>query len=143
MFALLALGAAAGAAIGYLYARGRLSSMTADLTGQARAAEERARAAQDRAAILERAAQERAALIDGQMAERFQAMSAQALDRSAKMFLEIAEGRSARPMPAPPASWRTAGPRSSTWFSLCGTRWPRSRPSCGRPRKRGTCPMRP
>jgi len=93
MFALLALGAAAGAAIGYLYARGRLSSMTADLTGQARAAEERARAAQDRAAILERAAQERAALIDGQMAERFQAMSAQALDRSAKMFLEIAEGR--------------------------------------------------
>jgi DNA recombination protein RmuC len=93
MFALLALGAAVGAAIGYLYARGRLSSMTADLTGQARAAEERARAAQDRAAILERAAQERAALIDGQMAERFQAMSAQALDRSAKMFLEIAEGR--------------------------------------------------
>ena len=93
MFALLVLGALAGAAIGYLYARGRLASMTADLTGQARAAEERARAAQDRATIQERAAQERAALVDGQMAERFQAMSAQALDRSAKMFLEIAEGR--------------------------------------------------
>jgi len=93
MFALLALGAVVGAAIGYLYARGRLASMTADLTGQARAAEERARAAQDRAAIMERAAQERAALIDGQLAERFQAMSAQALDRSATMFLEMAEGR--------------------------------------------------
>ena len=36
MFALLALGAAAGAAIGYLYARGRLAGLTADLTGQAR-----------------------------------------------------------------------------------------------------------
>ena len=93
MFALLAVGAVVGAAIGYLYARGRLANMTADLTGQARAGEERARAAQDRAAILERAAQERAALIDGQLAERFQAMSAQALDRSATMFLEIAEGR--------------------------------------------------
>ncbi|HEY5351808.1 MAG TPA: DNA recombination protein RmuC [Streptosporangiaceae bacterium] len=93
MFALLVVGAVVGAALGYLYARGRLATMTADLTGQARAAEERARAAQDRAAILERAAQERAALIDGQLAERFQAMSAQALDRSATMFLEIAEGR--------------------------------------------------
>jgi DNA recombination protein RmuC len=93
MFALLAVGAIIGAALGYLYARGRLASTTADLTGQARAAEERARAAQDRAAIMERAAQERAALIDGQLAERFQAMSAQALDRSATMFLEMAEGR--------------------------------------------------
>ncbi len=93
MFALLVLGGVVGAALGYLYARGRLASTTADLTGQARAAEERARSAQDRAAIMERAAQERAALIDGQLAERFQAMSAQALDRSATMFLEIAEGR--------------------------------------------------
>jgi DNA recombination protein RmuC len=93
MFALLTLGAVVGAALGYLYARGRLAGLTADLTGQARAAEERARAAQDRAAILERAAQDRAALIDGQLAERFQAMSAQALDRSATMFLELAEGR--------------------------------------------------
>jgi DNA recombination protein RmuC len=82
MFALLVLGGVVGAALGYLYARGRLASMTADLTGQARAAEERARSAQDRAE-----------LIDGQLAERFQAMSAQALDRSATMFLEIAEGR--------------------------------------------------
>jgi DNA recombination protein RmuC len=82
MFALIGLGAVGGAAIGYLYARGRLAAMTADLTGRARAAEERARATE-----------ERAALIDGQLAERFQAMSAQALDRSAKMFLEIAEGR--------------------------------------------------
>ena len=40
MLALLVLGAVVGAAIGYLYARGRLASMTADLTGQARAAED-------------------------------------------------------------------------------------------------------
>jgi DNA recombination protein RmuC len=91
MFALLVLGGVVGAALGYLYARGRLASMTADLTGQARAAEERARSAQDRAAIMERAAQERAELIDGQLAERFQAMSAQALDRSATMFLTLAK----------------------------------------------------
>jgi DNA recombination protein RmuC len=93
MFALLGVGAVIGAVIGYLYARGRLAAMTADLTGQARGAEERARAAQDRAALMEQAAEERAALIDGQLAERFQALSAQALDRSANMFLEIAEGR--------------------------------------------------
>src|ERR1700684_3658348 len=93
MFALLALGVVVGAALGYLYARGRMAGLTADLTGQARAAEERAGAAQNGASILDRAAQERAALIDGQLAERFQAMSAQALDRSATMFLELAEGR--------------------------------------------------
>ena len=52
MFALLVMGAVVGAALGYLYARGRLATMTADLTGRARAAEERARATQDRAAIL-------------------------------------------------------------------------------------------
>jgi DNA recombination protein RmuC len=93
LFAGLLIALALGAAIGYLYARGRLAATTADLTGQARAAEERARAAQDRAAIMDRAAQERAELIDGQLAERFQAMSAQALDRSAKTFLDLAEGR--------------------------------------------------
>jgi DNA recombination protein RmuC len=93
LFAGLLIALALGAAIGYLFARSRLAAMAADLTGQARAAEERARAAQDRAAIMERAAQEKAALIDGQLAERFQAMSAQALDRSATTFLEIAEGR--------------------------------------------------
>ncbi len=82
LFAGLAIGAALGAVIGYLYARGRLATLTADLTGQARAAQER-----------ERAAREKADLIDGQLAERFQAMSAQALDRSAKTFLELAEGR--------------------------------------------------
>jgi DNA recombination protein RmuC len=93
VFAGLLIALALGAALGYLYARGRMSSMTADLTGQARAAEERARAAQDRAALMERAAQERAALVDGQLAQRFQAMSAEALDRSAQTFLELAEGR--------------------------------------------------
>src|SRR5450755_384511 len=93
LFAGLLIALALGAALGYLFARGRLASMAADLTGQARAAEERARAAQDRAALMESAAQEKAALIDGQLAERFQAMSARALDRSAKTFLELAEGR--------------------------------------------------
>jgi DNA recombination protein RmuC len=82
-----------GAALGYLYAMRRLAVMTADLNGEARAAAERERAASDRAALLERVAQERAALVDGQLGERFQAMSAEALDRSARTFLEIAEGR--------------------------------------------------
>lgn len=89
----LIIGAALGAAIGYLLARGRLASLAADLTGQASAAQERARAADERADLLERAAQQRAALIDGQLADRFQALSAQALDRSTQTFLEIAEGR--------------------------------------------------
>ena len=89
----LALGAALGGAIGYLLARGRLATVAADLTGQARAADERARAAQDRAALMERGARERAELIDGQLADRFRALSAQALDQSARTFLEIAEGR--------------------------------------------------
>src|SRR5271165_3237897 len=89
----LLLGAALGGAIGYLLARGRLANVAADLTGQARAADERARAAQDRAALMERAAREKAELIDGQLADRFQAMSVQALDQSNKTFLEIAEGK--------------------------------------------------
>jgi DNA recombination protein RmuC len=79
--------------MGYLFARGRLASLAADLTGEARAADERARAAQDRAALVERAALEKAALLDGQLAERFQSLSAQALDQSTQRFLEIAEGR--------------------------------------------------
>jgi DNA recombination protein RmuC len=89
----LVLGAATGAVIGYLLAHGRLAARTADLTGQARAAEERARAADERADLLERAARERADLIDTQLAQRFQELSAQALDRSTRTFLEIAEGR--------------------------------------------------
>jgi DNA recombination protein RmuC len=100
LFAVLLVGVALGAVIGYLHARGREAATTADLTGQARAAQERARAAddrargvQDRAALVERAAQEKAALIDGQLAERFQALSAQALDVSTRRFLEMAEGR--------------------------------------------------
>jgi DNA recombination protein RmuC len=89
----LCLGIVLGAAIGYLLAKGRLVTATADLTGQARAADERARAAQERTAQAERTARERAALIDGQLAERFQALSAEALDLSTRRFLEIAEGR--------------------------------------------------
>jgi DNA recombination protein RmuC len=67
----LILGMIIGAVIGYLYAGRRLGSVT-----------ERARAAE-----------ERAALVDGQLAERFQSLSAQALDASTARFLEIAEGR--------------------------------------------------
>jgi DNA recombination protein RmuC len=89
----LLLGAIIGAVIGYLLARERLAGLAAELTGQARAADERAKAAAERAGLMERAAQEKAALLDGQLAERFQALSAQALDRSTKTFLEIAEGR--------------------------------------------------
>ena len=89
----LLLGAAVGAVIGYLLARSRMAGLAADLTGRARAADERARAAADRAGLLERAAEERAALIDGQLAERFEALSAQALDRSTRTLLEITEGR--------------------------------------------------
>ena len=82
----LLLGIVIGAAIGYLFARGRLAAAAADATGRARAAEDRAR-------MIERGAAERAALVDGQLAERFQALSAQALDASTARFLEVAEGR--------------------------------------------------
>ena len=78
----LLLGILIGAAIGYLFARGRVA-----------AADERARAAEDRAGMIERGAAERAALVEGQLAERFQALSAQALDASTARFLEVAEGR--------------------------------------------------
>jgi DNA recombination protein RmuC len=93
LLVMLLIGVALGAAIGYLLARGRLAGLAADLTGQARAAEERAASAQQRAAMVERAAQEKAAMVDGQLAERFQSLSAQALDQSARTFLQIAEGR--------------------------------------------------
>ncbi|HXW43372.1 MAG TPA: DNA recombination protein RmuC [Streptosporangiaceae bacterium] len=93
MLVTLLVGVGLGAAIGYLLARGRLAGVAADLTGQARAAEERAAAAQQRAALVERAAQEKAELLDGQLAERFQSLSAQALDQSARSFLQMAEGR--------------------------------------------------
>ena len=71
----LLLGIVVGAAVGYLYARGRLAADVADASARAHAAEQRA------------------ALIDGQLAERFEALSAQALDASTARFLEVAEGR--------------------------------------------------
>ena len=89
----LVLGLLIGAAIGYLYARGRIASASADLASQASAAAERARAAEERATMIERTARERAALVDGQLAQRFQSLSAEALDTSTARFLEIAEGR--------------------------------------------------
>ena len=62
-FALLA-GIVIGAALGYLLARNRLGTAAAT-------AEERARSAQERAALLERTAAEKTALADGQLAQRF------------------------------------------------------------------------
>jgi DNA recombination protein RmuC len=89
----LLAGAVIGVALGYLYARERLLRSAGEASAQAQAADERARAAQDRIALVERAAAEKASLLDGQLAERFQALSAQALDQSTRRFLEIAEGR--------------------------------------------------
>jgi DNA recombination protein RmuC len=63
VFALLA-GIAIGVALGYLLARNRLGTVAATAT-------ERAHAAQERAAILERAAAEKSALAEGQLAQRF------------------------------------------------------------------------
>jgi DNA recombination protein RmuC len=63
VFALLA-GIAIGVALGYLLARNRLGTAAAT-------AAERARAAQERAALLERQAAEKAALAEGQLAQRF------------------------------------------------------------------------
>jgi DNA recombination protein RmuC len=78
----LVIGVLLGAVIGFLVARNRGADATADLVARASAADERARAAE-----------QRTALVDGQLAERFQALSAQALDASARRFLEMAEGR--------------------------------------------------
>ncbi|HEX8004909.1 MAG TPA: DNA recombination protein RmuC, partial [Trebonia sp.] len=59
VFALLA-GIAIGVVIGYLLARGHIAATA-----------ERARAAEEKAALLERVAQEKAALVDGQLTQRF------------------------------------------------------------------------
>jgi len=61
LFAGLLAGIAIGAVIGYLLARGRLA-----------AADERARAAEEKAALVERTTRQKAALVDGQLAERFE-----------------------------------------------------------------------
>ncbi|HEX4659219.1 MAG TPA: DNA recombination protein RmuC [Streptosporangiaceae bacterium] len=82
----LLAGAAIGVLIGCLYARGRLA-------GEAAAADERARAAHERAALVERAAQDRVALTEGKLAEHFQVLAGQALDQSTRRFLEMATGR--------------------------------------------------
>jgi DNA recombination protein RmuC len=78
----LVIGVLLGAVIGFLVARSREAGASADLMARASAADERARAAE-----------QRTALVDGQLAERFQALSAQALDASTRRFLEMAEGR--------------------------------------------------
>jgi DNA recombination protein RmuC len=86
LFIGLLVGVALGALIGFLYARGHLA-------GQAAAADERARAAQERAELVERAAQDKAALADGRLAEHFQVLAGQALDQTTQRFLEMAAGR--------------------------------------------------
>ncbi len=78
----LLIGAALGAVIGFLAGRSVEGRTRTDLAARASAADERARAAQ-----------ERAALIEDQLADRFQALSAQAVDASTHRFLELAEGR--------------------------------------------------
>jgi DNA recombination protein RmuC len=78
----LVIGLLLGAALGFYVARSREAGMRTDLAARTSAAEERARAAE-----------QRTALVDGQLAERFQALSAQALDASTRRFLEMAEGR--------------------------------------------------
>ena len=93
LFAVLLLGILLGAVIGFLLARGRQAAVTADLTVRAHAAEQRARAAEEKGALAERAARERVALVEEQLAERFRDLSAQALDASTARFLEVAEGR--------------------------------------------------
>jgi len=78
----LLLGILLGAVVGFLSARNREAAARTDLTARAAAAEERTRAAE-----------QRAALVDGQLAERLQALSVQAVDASTRRFLEMAEGR--------------------------------------------------
>ena len=78
----LVMGLLLGAVMGFLVARNRQAAKAADLAARASVADERARAAE-----------QRTALVDGQLAERFQALSAQALDASTRRFLEMAEGR--------------------------------------------------
>src|SRR5262249_57856107 len=78
----LVTGLLVGAVMGFLVARSREAVKAVDLAARASAADERARAAE-----------QRAALVDGQLAERFQVVSAQALDASARRFLGMAEGR--------------------------------------------------
>jgi DNA recombination protein RmuC len=63
VFALLA-GIAIGVVLGYLLARNRLGTVAATAT-------ERARGAQERAALLERQAAEKTAIAEGQLAQRF------------------------------------------------------------------------
>jgi DNA recombination protein RmuC len=111
MLLVLLIGAVLGAVIGYLFARSRMAAAASDLAAQARAADERARSALERAALIDQAAHERAALIDGYLAERFQALSAQALDVSQQRLMELTEVRlRAAGMQATSDldSWRTA-----------------------------------
>ncbi len=90
LLALIA-GVAAGALLGYLFARGRFGTAAAT-------AEERARSAQDRAALLERQAAENRALAEGQLAERFdvESLVAPVRDTLARVERQLRESDDAR-----------------------------------------------
>ncbi len=78
----LLIGVILGAVMGFLLGRSKEAAARVELAARASAADERAHAAE-----------ERAALVGGQLTERFQALSAQAMDASTRRFLEMAEGR--------------------------------------------------
>ena len=78
----LLIGLALGALIGFLVCRSKETTARVDLAAAVSAADERAKAAE-----------QRAELIDGQLAERFQSLSARAMDASTQRFIEMAEGR--------------------------------------------------
>src|SRR5690606_466410 len=78
----LLVGLAAGAAIGYLLGRARSAQATVQTATPLAEAEARARAAEEKAAVVEE-----------QIGGRFQALSTRALDANNLRFLELAESR--------------------------------------------------
>ena len=127
LFAGLVLGILIGATIGYLYARGRIAAATTDLTSQASAAEERARAAD-----------QRAALIDGQLAERFQACRRRPWTPARHVSWRWPRAGCGRRTSRPRGSWRPAAPPWNTWSGRSRTRSAGSKPSSATPTRPGT-----
>ena len=100
----LAIGLILGAVVGFLIARNREANALTDLAARASAADERARAAE-----------QRTALVDGQLAERFQALlPAQAFDTSTPAFSGYG-GRTARHVRTPRQPMSLEGSASPPW----------------------------
>jgi DNA recombination protein RmuC len=78
----LLIGVLLGAVLGFLISRSKEAGAKIDLVARASAADERARAADQRAELFEE-----------QLGDRFQVLSAHAVDVSSRRFLELAEGR--------------------------------------------------